>query len=132
MIRHGWTDYIPTVLWVLLSARGLWKWRLNAKRMTENLQMLRENGRDEMEILFARTDQLMDSLRSFAFANGLVLGLLSFFVVRGWDFTKHPVFLRVYGDYTLVVLLGAFFVFMLNGEIYGYVLDKIQGKRQWK
>lgn len=129
MMKHGWTDYIPSVLWILISTRGLYKWRQNAQQMAANLAAVRANGKDELSILFARADQLMDNLRCFAFANGVLIGLLSLFVVRGWDFTRNLLFLRLYADYTLTVLIGSFFIFMLNGEIYGYVLDKVHGRR---
>lgn len=127
MIHHGWTDYIPSVLWVLICSRGLYKWRKNALGMKENLMAVRANGSDSLAILFARTDQLMDNLRCFAFGNGLALGLLSFFLVREWEFTKDALFMRIYGDYSLTVLIGSFAIFMLNGEIYGYVVDKVRG-----
>lgn len=97
--------------------------------MKENLEDLRANGKDELTMLFARTDQLMDNFRAFAFLNGLIVGLMSILLVAGVEFTKNLLFLRLYGDYTLVVLIGAFAIFAFNGEIYAYVMDKVEGKK---
>lgn len=98
--------------------------------MGESLVALRSNGSTALEVLFARTDQLMDNLRAFAFLNGLVLGVVSLVVTTNkYAFTRDPLFLRLFSDYSLFVLIGAFFLFMLNGEIYSYVLDRVHRRR---
>lgn len=122
--------YLPSILWTLISARGLWTWRRNAVESAKNVEALKAaNGSDELPLLFAKADQLMDNLRAFAFLNGLILGLVSFLVIHKVSFTQTPLFLRLYSDYSLTVLIGAFFLFMLNGEIYAYVMDKVQRRR---
>lgn len=122
--------FFPTVLWMIICARGMYRWRKNAHEMEENLVALRSNGKKTTDaILFAKADKLMDNLRAFVFLNGLLLGAMSVFVTAeiGWALT--PLYQRIFGNYFLWVIVGSFFIFALNGEIYGYVLEKVRKGR---
>lgn len=123
-------DYVPTVLWTIICTRGLYRWRKNAREMSENLIALRSNGNhNEEAILFAKSDKLMDTLRACVFLNGIILGLVAFPLTAGWSWAMTPMFLRVFSNYFQWTLIGSFAIFALNGEIYGYVLDKVRGRR---
>lgn len=119
--------YLPFAFWMPICLRGLWTWSKNAREARKNLASLQTD--DSSGILVTKADTLMDNLRAIAFLNGFILGMMSLFVTAKVSWALTPLYLRIFGDYYLVVIIGSFFIFMVNGEIHAYVRGRVKGER---
>lgn len=119
---------LATIIWLLISVRGLYKWRLNAREAKKNLDALQSNGSETIPVLFARTDRITDNARATAFFLYVLLGFYSLAVVNKWWFLSF-VWYRYFGDVLQAVLVFGAFIFMFNGEISGYVTKRVLSDR---